>query len=50
MHIRTITKAQPAPAQDIIIILDVISQIISVIRGLETLLGFDISELLGKGP
>ena len=48
MHIRAITKAQPAPAQSIEIILDVINQLIATIRALENLLGFDVSEMLGK--
>ncbi|MDP7639192.1 MAG: hypothetical protein QGG73_05690 [Candidatus Hydrogenedentes bacterium] len=48
MHIRAITKAQPAPAQSIEIILDVVNQLISTIRALETLLGFDVSQMLGK--
>ena len=48
VHIRAITKAQPAPAQSIEIILDVINQLIATIRALENLLGFDVSEMLGK--
>ncbi len=49
MHIKAITKAQPAPAQSLEVLLDVVSQLIGVITALERLLGFDISEdFLGK--
>lgn len=48
MHIKAITKASPAEAQSAEQILDVISQFLSVLRGIETVFGVDFSELLGK--
>jgi hypothetical protein len=49
VHIKVITKAQPAPAQSLEVLLDVVSQIIGVMRSLESLLGFDLSQdFLGK--
>ena len=49
MHIKAITKAQPAPAQSLEVILDIVSQLIGVISSLERLLGFDVAEdFLGK--
>jgi hypothetical protein len=51
VHIKVITKVQPAPAQSLEVILDIISQLIGVISALERLLQFDVSyDLLGKTP
>ena len=44
-----ITGARPALALNLEVILDLINQILSTIRALETLFGFSLRELLGRG-
>ena len=48
MHARPLTKSRPAPAVYVDQVLDIIIQIIAVISDLQDLLGFDLSEWLGK--
>lgn len=46
MHIKPMTKARPAEAQSVEVLLDLVNQIIGTLLGLERLLGFDISGFL----
>ncbi|MDQ1256916.1 MAG: hypothetical protein QG656_1516 [Candidatus Hydrogenedentes bacterium] len=39
MHIRTVTKRNPAPASDIAYVLDVISQILAIVMTVQSILG-----------
>lgn len=48
MHIRAITKARPAQAQNLFVVLDLINQVIGALLGLERLLGIDFSELIAN--
>jgi len=39
MHIRPVTKCRPAPAADIVFILDALAQLLTIIEGFQAVLG-----------
>jgi len=49
MHIRRISKQRrPASAQQVLVYFEIIVQLLQLLQGLENVLGFNISAILGK--